>query len=197
MDEQNEQSLSYNADNSLNSKETDATLSSVGSSFENQKQTSRNIKSHIIAAIAANLKDIIEENKKMYHNTPLRDNIFYLEQLPPISLENYIRHLVTYTNMNISSLILSVIYIDQYCEKYRYVLSMNNIYRLILIFVFISMKYNEDTIVNAKAYAQIAGVSVEDLKILEFRMCEALDFNFYVKSECYQQYYVYFCKFSS
>ena len=196
MDEQNEQSLSYNADNSLNSKETDVTLSSIGNSFENQKQTSRNIKNHIIAAIAANLRDIIEENKKMYH-TPLRDNIFYLEYLPPISLENYIRLLVTYTNMNISSLILSVIYIDQYCEKYRYVLSMNNIYRLILIFVLISMKYNEDTFVNAKAYAQIAGVSVADLKMLEFRMCEALDFNFYVKSECYQQYYVYFCKFSS
>ena len=55
MDEQNEQSLSYNADNSLNSKETDVTLSSNGNSFENQKQTSRNLKSHIISAIAANL----------------------------------------------------------------------------------------------------------------------------------------------
>ena len=62
MDEQNEQSKSYNADNSLNSKETDVTLSSNSNSFENQKLTSRKIKSHIIAAIAANLKDIITNN---------------------------------------------------------------------------------------------------------------------------------------
>ena len=196
MDDQYEQSISYKADNSLNSKETDVTLSSANNSFENQKLISKDMKSHIISAIAANLKDIIEENKKMYNNSTLRDNIFYLEQLPPISLEDYILHLVKYTNMNISSLILSVIYIDQFCEKYRYVLSLNNIYRLILVFAFLSMKYNEDITVNAKAYAQIAGISVEDLKRLEFKMFEALDFNFYVKSETYQQYYVYFCKFS-
>lgn len=196
MDDQYEQSLSSKGDNCLNSKETDVTLSSSNNSFEIQKHISRDLKNHIISAIAANLKDIIEENKKMYNNNTLRDNIFYLEQLPPISLENYIRHLVTYTNMEISSLILSVIYIDQFCEKYKYVLSLNNIYRLILVFAFLSMKYNEDITVNAKAYAQIAGISVQDLKMLEFQMFEALDYNFYVKNDTYQQYYVYFCKFS-
>ena len=191
-----EQSLSYNADSSLNSKETDATNSSISTSSEIQNPKSANLKNHIICAITANLKDIIEENKKMCGGTILKDNIFYLEQLPPISLENYIRHLVNYTGMNISTLILAVMYIDQFLEKYKYLLSLNNIYRLLLVFVFISMKYNEDTMVSAKIYSNIAGVSVEDLKLLEFQMCEALDFNFFVKSEEYQQYFVYFCKFN-
>ena len=190
-----EQSISYNTDNSLNSKETDATNSSISLSFENQFQITPNLQNHIISAIAANLNEIIEENHKLYGNVS-KDNLFYLDNLPPISLENFIHHLVKYTNMNISSLILSVIYIDQFCEKYKYILSLNNIYRLILVFVFISMKYNEDIMVNANTYSKIAGVSVNDLKILEYKMCEALDFNFYVKSEYYQQYFVYFCKYS-
>ena len=191
-----ESSLGYNTDISLISRETDANTS-VNTSFESVFPISPNLKNHIISAIVSNLKDIIEENKQAGKNKYIwKDNVFYLEQLPPISLENYIRHLVKFTNMNISTLILSIIYIDQFCERNNYILSLNNIYRLILISIFMSLKYNEDEMVNTKTYAYIAGVSIEDLKMLEYQMCAALDFEFYVKSDYYQQYFVYFCKYS-
>jgi hypothetical protein len=189
-----ESSLGNNTDISIISRETDANTS-VNTSFESQCPISPNLKNHIISAIALNLKDLIEENKKN-NNFFWKDNIFYLEQIPPISLEDYIRHLVKYTNMNISTLILSIIYIDQFCEKYRYILSLNNIYRLLLISVFISQKFNEDVMVDAKTYANIAGVSLDDLKMLELQMCTALNFEFFVKSEYYQQYFAYFSKYS-
>ena len=189
-----ESSLGNNTDISIISRETDANTS-VNTSFESQCPISPNLKNHIISAIALNLKDLIEENKKN-NNFFWKDNIFYLEQIPPISLEDYIRHLVKYTNMNISTLILSIIYIDQFCEKYRYILSLNNIYRLLLVSVFISLKFNEDVMVDAKNYANIAGVSLDDLKMLELQMCTALNFEFFVKSEYYQQYFAYFSKYS-
>jgi hypothetical protein len=189
-----ESSLGNNTDISIISRETDANTS-VNTSFESQCPISPNLKNHIISAIALNLKDLIEENNKN-NNFFWKDNIFYLEQIPPISLEDYIRHLVKYTNMNISTLILSIIYIDQFCEKYRYILSLNNIYRLLLISVFISQKFNEDVMVDAKTYANIAGVSLDDLKMLELQMCTALNFEFFVKSEYYQQYFAYFSKYS-
>ena len=189
-----ESSLGNNTDISIISRETDANTS-VNTSFESQCPISPNLKNHIISAIALNLKDLIEENKKN-NNFFWKNNIFYLEQIPPISLEDYIRHLVKYTNMNISTLILSIIYIDQFCEKYRYILSLNNIYRLLLISVFISQKFNEDVMVDAKTYANIAGVSLDDLKMLELQMCTALNFEFFVKSEYYQQYFAYFSKYS-
>ena len=189
--------LNNNIDSSFISKETEAN-SSNNASFENQCPISSNLKNHIISAIVSNLKDIIKENQKNNKNKLiLKDNIFYLEHLPPISLEKFIQHLVKYTQMNISTLILAVIYMDEFCEKYKYILTLNNIYRLILISVFIGLKYNEDIYVNEKSYASIAGVSVEDLKYLEFQMCLALDFSFFVKSELYQQYFVYFSKYSA
>ena len=189
--------LNNNIDSSLISKETEAN-SSNNASFENQIPISSNLKNHIINAIVSNLKDIIKENQKNNKNKLIfKDNIFYLEDLPPISLEKFIQHLVKYTQMDISTLILAVIYMDEFCEKFKYILTLNNIYRLILISVFIGLKYNEDTYVNEKSYASIAGVSVEDLKYLEFQMCVALDFSFFVKSELYQQYFMYFCKFSA
>jgi hypothetical protein len=189
--------LNNNIDSSLISKETEAN-SSNNASFENQIPISSNLKNHIINAIVSNLKDIIKENQKNNKNKLIfKDNIFYLEDLPPISLEKFIQHLVKFTQMDISTLILAVIYMDEFCEKFKYILTLNNIYRLILISVFIGLKYNEDTYVNEKSYASIAGVSVEDLKYLEFQMCVALDFSFFVKSELYQQYFMYFCKFSA
>ena len=72
----------------------------------------------------------------------LKDNIFYLDVIPNISLEYFINHLFKYTNMSISSLILAIIYIDQFCEKFKYALSMHNIFRILLIFVYISIKLN-------------------------------------------------------
>jgi hypothetical protein len=191
-----ESTLSYNTDNALTSKETEAS-SSISISFEYQCPISQNLKNHIIKAIVANLKDIIEENKQNGRNKYIfRDNVFYLEKIPSITLDKYIEHIVKYTDMNISTLILSVIYIDQFCEKFKYILTLNNIYRLILIAIYISLKYNEDIFFNAKEYAAVAGVSPEDLKNLEFQMCVALDFSFFVTSDYYQQYFVYFSKFS-
>ena len=99
--------------------------------------------------------------------------------------------------MNISTLILSVIYIDLFCERYNYILTLNNIYRLIIIAIYIGIKYNEDFFVNTRTYAAIVGVTPDDLKNLEFQMCVALDFSFFVKSDYYQQYFVYFSKFSA
>ena len=193
MDEQ----LSSNTDISLISKETEAN-SSVNASFESQCPISPSLKNHIINAIVANLKEIIEENKKNNKNKYiLEDNIFYLENLPPISLEKYVQHLAKFTQMNISTLILAVMYIDEFCEKYKYFLTLNNIYRLILISVFISLKYNEDIFTNEHEYASIAGVSVEDLKYLEFQMCVAMDFSFFIKTDNYQQYFQYFSKYSA
>ena len=176
------------------SKETELNTTS-NTSFESQDIYTPSLKSHIINAIVKNLFEIMEENKQMRNNLiSLKDNIFYLDQIPEVSLENYIYHLMKYTNMSISSLILAIIYIDQFCEKFRYVLCLNNIYRILLIFVFISIKFNEDFLINSEYYSKIAGVSVKDLNVLEYQICVAMNFDFYVKSDYYEQYFIYFCK---
>ena len=193
MDESN---LSHITDNSLFSGETEAN-SINNSSSENKQQLSLINETQIIKAIVANLNDIIEENRKRINIKYItKDNLFYLDQLPNISLGDYIIHLMKYTHISISTLILAVIYIDKFCEKYKYVLTLHNIYRIILISIFIGIKYNEDLLVNANIYAQIAGICTEDLLNLEYNMCVALEFGFYVKEDLFQQYFIYFSKYS-
>ena len=189
-----ESSLVFNSLNN-SSKETELNTTSSNTSFESQDIYTSSLKSHIISAIVNNLYEIMEENKQMGNDQLyLKDNIFYLEQIPNISLEYYIMHLFKYTNMSISSLILAIIYIDQFCEKFRYALTIHNIFRILLIFVYISIKLNEDYNIKSDFYAKIAGVSIKDLNALEYQMCVAMNFDFYVKTDYYQQYFTYFCK---
>jgi len=179
---------------SFNSTELNTTSNT---SFESQEIYTPSLKSHIISSIVKNLHEIMEENLQM-GNDPnlinLKDNIFYLDQIPNISLEYFIQHLFKYTNMSISSLILAIIYIDQFCEKYHYALNMHNIFRILLIFVYISIKVNEDINIKPEFYSKVAGVSIKDLNMLEFQMCVAMNFDFFIKSDYYQQYFAYFCK---
>lgn len=190
---------SSNLDNSLLSKETNfSTLSALGSSFESQCPLSNEEKKKIIEEISINLQEIICENKQFNEEVFLikdeKKDIFYLSNLPPISLIDYIKRLFKYTKMDISSLISAIIYIDRFCESKKYILTYNNIYRVLLSTVLLSMKFNEDIYVNYRKYSEIAGVGIEDLNNLEFSMYVQLDYNLFIDSDYYQKYFNYFNK---
>ena len=101
-----------------------------------------------------------------------------------------------YTKMEISTLINSIIYIDNFCDKNKYYLTPNNIFRILLSACILSLKFNEDITVNYKTYADIAAVSVQDLKNLEFYMYLKLHFSLNVKYHLYKSYYDYFANYS-
>ena len=160
---------------------------------DNEEAKEAYMKSQMINAISQNLKDIIKDNS-CYESFISKDK-FYLSCLPDISLNDYIKRLVKYTNMNISTLINAIIYIDTFCEKNNYILCMNNIYLILLSACLISIKFNEDLIVNLKTYAQIAGVAPYILTNLESCFYFNLHFSLFVKEDLYQSYYGYFSNF--
>ena len=185
----NESLLSNTTDNSIISRETE-----INSSYESQTSKETDLKNHIINSISLSLKDIINENKKLISKDENKD-LFYLSFIPPISLEDYIKRLMKYSKMDISTLIISIIYIDYFCDKHKYYLTPNNIFRILLSACLLSLKFNEDITVNDKEYAEIAAVSVEDLKNLEFYMYLKLHFSLNVKYELYKSYYDYFANY--
>ena len=87
--------------------------------------------------------------------------------------------------MDISTLIIALIYIDCFCDNNKYILTLNNVYRILLSACLLSLKFNEDAIINYKYYSEIAAVSVEDLSKLEFYMYLKLHFSLNVKYDFY------------
>ena len=188
----NESSGSINTDNSLNSfcsKETNISIC-----FDNQSQVSTAQKNTIINSIANNLQELINNNKKKGKEKFVRYDIFYLDIIPLITLNDYIHHLFSKTKMEISTLIISIIYLDNFCDRYNYILSLHNIYKLLLAVCLLSIKFNEDTFIGFEEYAEIGGVDAKDLSILESRMVISLEYSFYVDDKIYWEYFEYFSK---
>ena len=185
----NESLLSNKTDSSIASRETE-----INSSYESQTSKETDLKIQIINSISLSLKDIIKENKA--NSKYVKKDIFYLPFAPQISLNDYIKRIMKYSNMDISSLICSIIYIDYFCDKNKYILSINNIHRILLSACLLSLKFNEDNTVNYKYYSDITGVSMEDLKNLEFYMYFKMNFSLFIKYELYKSYYDYFSNYS-
>ena len=156
---------------------------------------SKDLQKRIIKSIAQNLKGIIKEN---IQNNQMKfvnkSDIFYLNHFPPISIEDYINRIYKGTKMNISTLILSIIYIDRFCETNGYILSLNNVHRILLAACLLSLKFNEDVNIDAQYYANIAGVPINDLNNLECYLYVKLKFSLFVEHDFYQKYFEYFSK---
>ena len=180
-----ETSLSNITDNSILSKETE-----FNSSYESNSSKEVDLKNQIINSISLSLDELIRRNKSQ----KIKQDIFYLGFIPPITLKDYINHLMQQTNMEISTLIISIIYIDRFCSKNH--LNKNNIFRILLSSCLLSLKFNEDKMITFKDYSEISAVSVEDLKNLEFSMYLKLHFSLTVKYELYKSYFDYFSSYS-
>ena len=182
-----------NTDNSIASKET---AISTSPNFKANNPISPYLQKQIIKSIAQNLKDIIKENRNNNQMKFVKHDLFYISRLPSISVEEYINRIVKSTKMNISSLIISIIYIDRFSELNGYILSLKNIHRILLTACLLSIKFNEDVNVNTKYYSSVAGIPIQDLNNLEFYLIVKLKFSLFVDYDTYQKYYEYFCKFS-
>ena len=153
----------------------------------------------LIKAIAQTLTTILENNKKMsnYKEMVKKQNkqVFSANLVPNISIEDYLLRIQTYANMEKSTLIISLIFIDRLCHTADVTLTYYNIHRILFTSVLISIKYNEDSFYDNKYYSEIAGVKLKELKLLEYSFISMIDFKLYVSDEIYEKYLNYLDNF--
>ena len=149
----------------------------------------------LINAISNTLTTILEKNKQLKNYKEIvkeQSKMFFSANLiPNISIKDYLIRIQTYSQMEKSTLILSLILIDRMCKKSNIVITLYNIHRILFSSILISIKYNEDSYFDNTFYAQIAGVKLYELKMLEYKFLEYNDFNVYVKDVEYEQYEKY------
>ena len=162
-----------------------------GNSPENKD--TKNI--NLINSISKTLNTILEQNKKLKnYKDILKKQIsmyFRANTIPNISIKDYLIRIQNYSEMEKSTLILSLILIDKMCKKSGIVLTHYNIHRILFSSVLISIKYNEDSYFDNNFYSQIAGVKPNELKLLEYTFLESNDFSIYVNDIEYEQYEKY------
>ena len=146
----------------------------------------------IINSISEALTLILEENKKLknYKELIVKQSkmVFSSKSIPSISLYDYLKRIQKYTQLEKSTLIITLILIDHICEKAHLTITYYNIHRILFGAVLISIKFNEDTIYDNKYYAEIGGVKLNELKLIEYNFLLLSNFNVFVKSAEYEHY---------
>ena len=185
-------SIIINTDNSISSKETTINTSQ---NIDNYNQISSYDPKQIIKSIAQNLRDIIRENIRNNQMKYVKQDLFYINRHQSISIEDFIKLIYKNTKMSLSTLIISIIYIDKFCEINKYILSLKNVHRILIASCLLSIKFNEDCI-STKYYSKIVGINDCDLNNLELYFYIKLQFSLFVDDDDYQRYFDYFSKFN-
>ena len=120
-----------------------------------------------------------------------KDGHFTYKLIPPISLLNYLRRIIKFLNLEFSTLIISMIYIDRICKEKVY-LNEFNIHRIMIIAIYVAYIYNEDCIHDNNYLALVSGIKKEEMVLLENEFLELIEFKLFVSNETYDEYKQYF-----
>jgi len=172
----------------------------INNSFDSEKS---------IESIETNIEDLIEENlisvnsknnqlikkisliidkkKKIKSSLINLISVFHNDEIPKISIYDYITRIINYTNCEENTLILSLIYLDKLIMK-NLKLSIYNIHRFLFASILIAIKVNEDRIYKNDYYSVIAGISLKELNLIECNFLSILDFQLFVNEKVFNNY---------
>ena len=183
--------------------ECDSSNESISNTQKKIKQKSspqsQVINYNLLRAMSVTLTSILDSNKNLENYSEILNKqsrmVFSSNIIPNISLQDYLIRIQTYSNVEKSTLIISLMYIDRLCNKANITLTYYNIHRILFSAILLSIKYNEDSFYDNKYYAQIAGVKTKELKTLEYNFSKMINCAFYVSEEDYEKYQFYLDNF--
>ena len=159
---------------------------------ETQSEKEINLDLDLIEEISLTLSAILEDNKNLSNYKEILKTqskmIFSANSIPSISIKEYLIRIQTYSNIEKSTMILSLIYIDRFCEIADITLTYYNIHRILFAAVLMSIKYNEDIYYGNKFYADIAGVRLKELKMIEYTFLDLINFQIFIDNETFEKY---------
>ncbi|KAJ7124941.1 cyclin-domain-containing protein [Mycena epipterygia] len=117
---------------------------------------------------------------------------FHSRSAPGITVLDYLRRIVRFTNVEKKScLLITLHYIDQICARMPlFTLSSLTCHRFIIASITVSSKGLCDTFCTNSLYAKVGGISVAELNVLEREFLEKIDWRLMSTRDVLQEYYV-------
>lgn len=131
-------------------------------------------------------KDVARNNNK--------ENIMELEEFrlkdtSIIGVAEYMRHIHLNIKYNLSTVIISIIYICHIEDKYKTHVNNHTFHKLFLVAYTLAGKINEDIFYSNKTIAQCGGISLKNLNELESVFLQYIDFDLFVHEDDYNYLY--------
>ncbi|KAF8473026.1 cyclin-domain-containing protein [Russula ochroleuca] len=116
---------------------------------------------------------------------------FHSASVPQISILEYLRRIVRFTNLEKTCLLLILYYIDQICAREpTFTISSLTVHRFIISAISLSSKSHCDAFCTNAHYARVGGLAPSELSRLERAFLAAIDWRLACTREVLHLYYV-------
>lgn len=143
----------------------------------------------IVTLIADMLDRLTSHNDQI----PLRPEAltrFHSRTPPAISIQEYLKRIVRYTNVERSCLLITLHYIDQICTRLpHFTISSLTVHRFVISSITVSSKALCDAFCTNSHYARVGGIKLVELNVLEREFLEKIDWRLTCTREMLQEYY--------
>ena len=149
----------------------------------------------LIENISSIIESLIEENKNLLDFKEKlkiqKKSVFNKDELPHISIKNYLHRIQSFSEAEDNTLIISLIFLDKICDTASIILTEYNVHRLLFISILIAIKYNEDLVFELDCYSKIAGMTKKEINKLEYEFLKLINFEVFVHKKIFEKYKSY------
>ena len=149
----------------------------------------REFRYNLINTLSFLFTDICKENDILNLDNDKRIIPFLSKKNQSLSIKKYLLRLVKYTQVESSTLIAMLIFIDRLCELNNFIVNSYNVYKILFSSLIMAIKYNEDEYYDNKFYAKVGGVTLKEMNILEISFLKLIDFKLYISEEIFETYF--------
>eukprot|EP01065_Artemidia_motanka_P042964 TRINITY_DN5860_c0_g1_i1.p1 TRINITY_DN5860_c0_g1~~TRINITY_DN5860_c0_g1_i1.p1 ORF type:complete len:218 (+),score=38.65 TRINITY_DN5860_c0_g1_i1:347-1000(+) len=115
-------------------------------------------------------------------------SVFDATSPPPVSLSDFLVRLCKHAHCSPQVWVCTLVNADRMLQKSRLAFTPLNVHRLFLSSFVVTAKFLDDISYGNKWYSDVAGISVQELNILEMCFLKKIDFNLCTKQEQVDRY---------
>jgi len=116
--------------------------------------------------------------------------VFDAQDIPPISIQDYLIRIMTYSRSTSRNIVMSLSFIDKLSndDNCPITLTRHNIHRLLAISLMVASKFYEDFYIDNESWATIAGVNLQEINRLESKFLAYINFDINTRLDWFLNY---------
>ncbi|MED6181989.1 hypothetical protein PIB30_024618 [Stylosanthes scabra] len=139
----------------------------------------------------------IQKNDKLVMISSTRNNnnnkkehmtVFHGSKAPKLSITRYMERILKYSRCSPSCFVIAHIYMERYFTKNGGFLTSFNAHRLLITSLLLAVKFLDDRYYSNAYYAQVGGVSTQEMNRMELEFLFSLEFRLFVRTEVFLKY---------
>eukprot|EP01060_Flectonema_neradi_P037733 TRINITY_DN7683_c0_g3_i1.p1 TRINITY_DN7683_c0_g3~~TRINITY_DN7683_c0_g3_i1.p1 ORF type:complete len:193 (+),score=29.91 TRINITY_DN7683_c0_g3_i1:61-579(+) len=143
----------------------------------------------MVDVVACILEDVVRKGVEAGNK---EKSVYDGVRAPNVSIKGYLERWVQYSGCDTEVVIMAVIYIDRLCTGKKITITKTNAHRLLLSCLVVATKWRQDRVHANSHYANVGGVTHNELNHLERCCLNDLEWSTHIESSTFQKYYKQF-----